>query len=1020
MPMKFDRFLSLVLSVVIMLCCMSCVATAVGNSKVIVVGAHPDFGINSSSGSYSGYAYEYLYEIAKRNGYKYTYVEASPEKLFEMLEQGKIDVIPCIGNSDVEGYIGFSPDSAEGEAFSLYLSSYSLMLKFSGIYVKDDSNIDFFDVEMLKKSKIGYLVENTPKYFRNGSFICGEIQDAQYVGYTTFSQMMNDLNSGELDAVVKECTRAGENESLVYQFNTEQCYFLVGEDDKYIADQLDEQIGAIYVCNPHYAAELHDRNISMYGTQKYAYTAVEKQYIADHPVIRVAYNLQSSSTERYDNTLMRLTGVTGSMLERLEEMIGWDFEVVGCANLSECIKLLDKGEVDAICGGVNDRVGALDKYMVSSPYLKSPIAVLSKINTVVSDHAKIAVPLNSDDITYFLRQRYPNATFLPYENIYKCIDAVSDGMADIACANAYETADILKEGSYDVYVTDVCSTYHAECFAYSASGSAQLVSIMGKALAQVSYYDEIMGNFDDISSYGAETKTHWLPIKTVISIAVIIVIVLLLISVIVVATVYRRGKRAEGIDPITGGRTKKKLIDDTEKLFKKSLPENWAMVLFDINKFKFVNDRLGFEEGDKMLARVYKTVDDSMDDGEMCCRISDDNFACIIKNTTDNEIIARMRSILDEFERRNAVFVKYPVDFSAGVCRLGQCTKRAGSRIVDINVALDRCTIAKKTLKGQHCTSIAFYDGKIRDKALREKDYENIMPTALQEREFECYLQPKYGLRSRHIEGAEALIRWNSKEFGFVFPNDFIPLSEKNGFVVELDFYILEEVCRAMRRWIDSGKKPVVVSVNQSRLHLNYDDYIWRLREIVDKYDIPYEYIELELTESVFTENTEILLKVMQKLHEIGFKLSLDDFGSGYSSLNMLKDIPVDVVKIDREFFNDTVNSEKGRTVISTVVDLTKNLDMEVISEGVETKEQVEFLADIGCAMVQGYYFAKPMRIVDFETMWEKDIAARNAERQAEYDRQLARMEARERAAAAKATQTAVEGGNSVQGDNEQ
>ena len=177
-----------------------------------------------------------------------------------------------------------------------------------------------------------------------------------------------------------------------------------------------------------------------------------------------------------------------------------------------------------------------------------------------------------------------------------------------------------------------------------------------------------------------------------------------------------------------------------------------------------------------------------------------------------------------------------------------------------------------------------------------------------------------------------------------------------------------------MRRWIDDGKKPVVISVNQSRLHLNYDDYIWRLREIVDKYDIPYEYIELELTESVFTENAEKLLKIMHKLHEIGFKLSLDDFGSGYSSLNMLKDMPVDVVKIDKEFFSDTMNTQKGRAVISTVVDLANNLDMDVISEGVETREQVEFLTEIHCAMVQGYYFAKPMPIADFEKLWYSDL----------------------------------------------
>lgn len=251
-----------------------------------------------------------------------------------------------------------------------------------------------------------------------------------------------------------------------------------------------------------------------------------------------------------------------------------------------------------------------------------------------------------------------------------------------------------------------------------------------------------------------------------------------------------------------------------------------------------------------------------MEDGEVFARISDDNFACTIKNASDAEIENRIQSIFTEFDRRNSLFISYPVIFSAGVCRLGQCVDRYDA--VDFNTAIDRCNIAKRTIKSRHSSGVAFYDGKIRENALREKDYENIMPTALKEHEFMCYIQPKYGTQSRHIEGGEALIRWNSRDFGFVYPDRFIPIAEKNGFVVELDFFILEEVCKAMRRWLNRGITPVVISVNQSRLHLDDEDYIWRLREIVDKYEIPYEYIELELTESVFTENADLMLRVMQ------------------------------------------------------------------------------------------------------------------------------------------------------------
>lgn len=460
--------------------------------------------------------------------------------------------------------------------------------------------------------------------------------------------------------------------------------------------------------------------------------------------------------------------------------------------------------------------------------------------------------------------------------------------------------------------------------------------------------------------FSAENAYVWLAVGGVFTV--------LLVGIIIFFSI--RNRHFQDTDPLTGGKNKSRFFRDCAKTVKKIPPEKLAMVVLDIDKFKYINDRLGYDEGDRILARIHKTLADCLDKEELFARISEDNFACLIKNAPDNEIETRLHEIFTEFDRRNSFFIKYPVNFSAGICRLGQCLGKFEA--VDFTMAVDRCKLAKKSIKNKHNSDVAFYDGKIREISLREKDFENAMPQALKNREFECYLQPKYGTNSREILGAEALIRWNSKEFGFVCPGDFIPLAEKNGFVVELDFFILEEVCIMLRRWLDNGKKPIVISVNQSRLHINDDDYIWRLREIVDKYEIPYEYIELELTESVFTEDADRMIAIMQKLHEIGFKLSIDDFGSGYSSLNLLKDIPADVLKIDREFFNGTVNSKKGRAVISSVVDMAKNLEMNVISEGVETQDQIDFLQEIDCNMVQGFYFSKPMKLKDFDELWEK------------------------------------------------
>lgn len=969
------------LAAVTMICMLPLNVSAAEKGETVRVGACPDFGIYKSGSQYSGLAYDYLTEIQKYTGHRYTYIEAAPAELVEMLTDGLIDVIPCVSREEYERfteyYTGIMSRSADVTVPEL--TDISLMKKFTAVYINDNNDVPvgYFDTDAINQITVGYLADNKTKYFRNDLFIRGEIDHADFVEYNTEEQMRSDFNSGKIDAVVKECFRAWEDETIVYQYGTADCYFMLSGKDKQLAYQLDQAVNAANMADSDFAISLYHKHIEKHGVHKYAFSDAEKAYIQTHPVLNVAYNIQGSILEQYDSNSGNIIGYTGSVIERLEEFTGMEVNITPCSTLEDCVKLLLNGDVDIICGGVNaDSMSAYGNYYVTSPYDSTPIILAAKTGTSLTANMKIAIPFSYDDAARHISTDHPTATPLIYADIRKCMNAVITGEADAVCAGAYETVYLINDDYKEISVVEISSTPHTECFAMADNAPAELRMILGKSISRFS------GNANDISRYkslATADQMHGTVSKTLVYLCFGLLAVVIIATLVYILISLIKTHRANELDSLTGGRNRAKFIEDTKKLIKKTSADKWALVLFDINKFKYVNDRLGYAEGDRMLERLYKTLSDNMEDNEVFARLADDNFACTIRNANDTEITTRMNAIFSEFDRRNGLFVKYPVAFSAGVCRLGQCRDMCDvSRDIDINTALDRCTIAKRTLKGLHYSSIAFYDGKIREKALREKDYENQMPSALKQHEFECYLQPKYSLKTRHIEGAEALIRWNSKDFGFVYPNEFIPLSEKNGFVVELDFFVLEEVCRSMRRWLDEGREPVVISVNQSRLHLNYDDYIWRLREIVDKYEIPYEYIELELTESLFTENMEKLLTIMHKLHDIGFKLSLDDFGSGYSSLNMLKDIPVDVVKIDREFFNGTVNSEKGRAVISTVVDLAKNLDMEVISEGVETLEQVEFLTEINCAMVQGYYFAKPMPISSFEELWHKDTEDKN------------------------------------------
>ncbi|HBH0600569.1 TPA: EAL domain-containing protein, partial [Clostridioides difficile] len=284
-----------------------------------------------------------------------------------------------------------------------------------------------------------------------------------------------------------------------------------------------------------------------------------------------------------------------------------------------------------------------------------------------------------------------------------------------------------------------------------------------------------------------------------------------------------------------------------------------------------------------------------------------------------------------------------------------------------INTIMDRANTARKTIKGGHKNSFAFYDKEMHKKILKEKEIENSMVDALNNGEFIVYFQPKYSLSDYQIIGAEALVRWDNPQKGLIPPIEFIPVFERNGFIVNIDFYVFEEVCKKIREWMDEGQKVVPISVNLSRMHFVNSNFIEKFKLIVDKYKIPTRLIELELTETAVLDNIEGLLDTMNNLKEKGFVISMDDFGTGYSSLNLLKELPVDILKLDRAFFTEKDESNNEKIVISNVIKMAKELKMKVISEGVETISQVEFLKQIGCDMVQGYLFSKPMPVKEFE-----------------------------------------------------
>ncbi len=448
------------------------------------------------------------------------------------------------------------------------------------------------------------------------------------------------------------------------------------------------------------------------------------------------------------------------------------------------------------------------------------------------------------------------------------------------------------------------------------------------------------------------TKLMW-----VVVIATIIVMSLLMITTRVSSN--RKVVDTLYLDPVTGGDNWYKFRINANKIIgsKQFNKRSYALINFDINRFKIINDAYGYQKGDEVLRNIYNVIKRWVSAGELVTRYAADQFYVLMSFTDQDELTQR---IMDLSERIRQLRYAKTARIFYGVYF-----------ITETNDSIDRmgefAQVAKNNIKGNAEGIISFFDDNARLKLLEEEEIERSMSDALKNNEFLVYLQPKYTAREKTISGAEALVRWQSDNGMPFSPSKFIPLFEKNGFITELDYYMLRKVCQLIKRWLDKGYTPLPISVNISRLHFANAHLAEIITDIVDSYEVPHQFIELELTESAFLQNKQLLIDTVVSLREQGFLVSMDDFGAGYSSLNSLKDLPLDTVKLDGELFRLTDEVERGLCVIRNTITMAKDLHMKVVAECIETREQVEFLCMVGCDVIQGYYFAKPMPADKFE-----------------------------------------------------
>lgn len=441
-------------------------------------------------------------------------------------------------------------------------------------------------------------------------------------------------------------------------------------------------------------------------------------------------------------------------------------------------------------------------------------------------------------------------------------------------------------------------------------------------------------------------------------------------------SMYEQIKHMAEHDALTGLHNRSRMYADTRRMLDEHPEHQFAFIRVDVDHFALFNSSFGEKAGDRLLCYIAEMIRKSTTMFEVCTygRMNADVFCLCVPCDGDTDMI---RKSSDAAQKMVAAYRSdYQLQISTGVYVIDNPKLEVEEFYVRASMGTQKC-------KNQYGQVIGFYDDSFGQRAAQEMEIINEMQNALDDDQFVVYLQPKFALATDHVCGAEALVRWKHPVKGLVSPGVFIPVFEKNGFIAKVDYCVWEKTCQMLRAWLDAGVIPYPVSVNISRISLYNPNLTTLLVQLVEKYQITPPLLQLEVTESAYMTNTDLMQKTVQELHDAGFTLLMDDFGSEYSSLNTLKSIDVDILKVDMKFLPQGSDMEKGEIILASVIRMANWLGMSVVVEGVETRRQRDFLDGVGCDCIQGYFYSRPIPQEEYE---EKYVFCDESEKRTEGD----------------------------------
>lgn len=919
----------------------------------------PSFmGMNAEVG-YSGYAYEYIQTVALYGNFSCRFVEGTPEECRQRLANGEIDLLP-------------------GEVMT---AEHREIMDFAYLPM-GFTNLDFVypgNVQDLSQAMA------SGKQLAVGTIFAGDMSAPNLPPPTRrfekFSDMTAAYDAGSIDGFIID-NRYQPKENILAQFGAVTLHIAVKKGNEELLRRINAAQEEVFIDDSQFVSRLYSKYYRQSAASPLTLTADEIEYLRDKKKIVAVGTPGEWPHSGFVNGSYQ--GTIGVIINRMAEDLGIEIEVVETKNNEESFRLLREGKAEIITEFYTDYNWGKDhELLLSMPYMSINYVKVYQRGRRIPASPRVAVARGHFYPWPFVMKRYGEEQFVYCDTMEDCLEVVSRGEADIAFVKSdIARYGIFQGGYYDLVSDGTVEFSHEVSVGLNENVDPKLLRILNKEISHLDpNFIKSAANYDVLmeQSTGFQLKAivYNYPMECVLAVIALAAAAVGLFGY--VAFIKRRHARKiqqmAYEDRWTGRYNWRWFEQEAARLkdtaFKKECEAGTlGVVVVSLSRREILVEAYG---SDFVTNRISDITADFEEKEDWVKITAVDGLAGQIimlgVKPEGRELTDLMHQALLRVSAEKHASSKRQLNLKSGVYML----KPSDDMKHAINCAEIACSEIYGTASLAKC-----YDKEMEDRLQLQQNIEDTMEEALKNKEFQVWYQPKYDIRTHTTSGAEALVRWQSPQMGFLPPGKFIDIFEANGFVAKLDFYMLENVCRFQRERLDKGLPIVCVSVNQSRVHLMEPGYLQHIQAIKNIYRLPDGAIELELTETAFSIYDEpgkraMAVAVCRTLQRMGFSISMDDFGSGYSSIMLLSLLKLDVMKIDKSLLTGTGDSIRMEKVLSSVIEMGKKLNMEIICEGIEEPEQEELLLKHGCHYGQGFIYAKPMPEEEFGAFLDKD-----------------------------------------------